>query len=104
VTSPTAGQHDAVLHEQIPDVPRSARDTIHGHVRVSFLVTVDRAGNVVRESPENSGPSAYFARLAGNAARQWKFAPSNQQDARQWVLHFEFSRTGTTATATRGHR
>jgi TonB family protein len=89
-----------VLHEEIPAVPRSARETIHGHIRVTVRVTVDRAGNVVGETLEDPGPSKYFARLATEAARKWKFAPTDKQSSRKWLLRFEFTRGGTTAHAT----
>jgi TonB family protein len=88
-----------VLHEVIPDVPRSARDTIHGRIKVAVRVTVDSSGNVVGETLENHGPSKYFARLAADAARKWKFAPASNQDSRKWLLRFEFTRGGVTGHA-----
>jgi len=92
-----------VLHEEIPDVPRSARNTIHGRIKVSVRVTVDTSGNVTDDTLENAGPSKYFARLASEAARKWKFAPAkgDDQDSREWLLRFEFARGGTTAHAAR---
>jgi TonB family protein len=92
----------AVVHEEIPNVPRSALATIHGHVRVAVRVTVDPSGNVVNDSLDHAGPSRYFARVASQAARKWKFAPASDTSNRQWLVHFEFSRTGTTAHATGG--
>jgi serine/threonine protein kinase len=89
----------AVLHEVIPDVPRRARDTIHGHIMVAVRVTVDSAGNVVDESLDNHGPSKYFARLATEAARKWKFAPTDDPVSRKWLLRFEFTRGGATGHA-----
>jgi TonB family protein len=89
----------SVLHEEIPDVPRHARSTIHGHILVAVRVTVDRSGNVVDETLENPGPSRYFARLATKAARKWKFAPADNQDSRKWLLQFEFSRGGAAGHA-----
>ncbi len=105
---PTAGQHSgaptprstpSVVHEEIPNVPRSALATIHGHVRVSVQVNVDTSGAVVDESLLNPGPSRYFARVAMQAARKWKFNPVADGSPRQCVLHFEFSRGGTKARA-----
>jgi TonB family protein len=90
----------SVLHEEIPNVPRSARDTIHGHVKVAVRVTVDRSGNVIRQTLENPGPSKYFARLAAEAARKWKFAAADTPQSREWLLRFEFSRDGATGHAT----
>jgi TonB family protein len=86
----------AVVHEQIPAVPRSARETIHGHIKVAVVVIVDPSGNVIDALLENPGPSWYFARLARDAARKWKFTPAAKQDSREWLLRFEFSRAGTT--------
>jgi TonB family protein len=89
----------SVVHEQIPSVPRSARATIHGHIKVAVLVIVDPSGNVIDALLQNPGPSWYFARLAREAARKWTFAPADKQDSRQWLLRFEFTRGGTTGRA-----
>jgi TonB family protein len=89
----------SVVHEEIPSVPRSARETIHGHVKVAVRVIVDRSGNVIDALLENPGPSRYFARLAKEAAGKWKFAPTDTGDSRDWLLRFEFARGGTTAHA-----
>jgi TonB family protein len=89
----------SVVHEEIPDVPRSALSTIHGHVKVAVGVSVDASGAVVDDSMITPGPSRYFARIASQAARKWKFDPAAETASRQWVVHFEFSRTGTTAHA-----
>jgi len=67
------------------------------------LVIVDRSGNVVDAILRDPGASPYFARLAKDAARKWKFTPAesaaDNQDSRQWLLRFEFTRGGTTAHA-----
>jgi TonB family protein len=97
---PLADASPSVVYEQIPVVPRSARETIHGHVKVAVLVIVDRSGNVIDALLENPGPSSYFARLAREAARKWRFAPADNQDSREWLLRFEFTRGGTTGHAT----
>jgi TonB family protein len=90
----------AVLQQEIPNVPRSASRTIHGRINVTVRVTVDRSGTVVGEILEKPGPSKYFSRLATTAAKQWKFAPADNRDDREWLLWFEFSRDGTTGHAT----
>jgi TonB family protein len=92
---------NTVIHEEIPKVPQSARETIHGRVKVAVRVTVDRSGNVVRDTFENAGPSKYFNRLASQAARKWKFASTDSEGSREWLLRFEFGRDGTTVHATR---
>jgi TonB family protein len=89
----------SVLHQEIPDVLRSARESIHGHIKVTVRVTVDRSGKVVDETLESPGSSRYFARMATEAARKWRFAPADNQDSREWLLRFEFSRDGTTGRA-----
>jgi TonB family protein len=91
-----ASTSSAVIHEQIPTVPHSARATIHGHIKVAVVVIVDPSGNVIDALLENPGPSWYFARLARDAAKKWKFAPADKQDSREWLLRFEFTRGGTT--------
>jgi TonB family protein len=96
---PLADASPSVVHEEIPMVPRTARKTIHGHIKVAVLVIVDRSGNVIDALLENPGPSWYFARLAREAARKWRFAAADKQDSRQWLLRFEFTRGGTTGHA-----
>jgi TonB family protein len=89
----------SVLHEEIPDIPRSARATIHGRIKVTVRVTVDGSGSVTDAAVDKSGSSQYFARLATDAARQWKFAPAENQDSRKWLLRFEFTRGGASGHA-----
>ena len=98
---PSANGSSSVLHEEIPDVPRHARNTIRGHIQVTVRVTVDNSGDVVGETLEIPGPSGYFARLATTAARKWKFAPADNQNPRRWLLRFGFSRGGATVHAVR---
>ena len=99
-TPPPSGSSGAdVRHEEIPVVSLRSRQTIHGHVRVTVRVTVDKSGLVVSDVLENPGPSKYFARLAGEAASKWKFVPDHARATRQWLVRFEFSRDGTKAHA-----
>jgi serine/threonine protein kinase len=88
----------AVVHEEIPAVSRSSRESVRGAIKVAVGVTVDRAGNVVAENLETHGSSKYFARLATDAAKKWKFAP-DAQASREWLVQFEFSRDGVTGHA-----
>jgi TonB family protein len=79
-------------------VSPSARDTIEGKIRVRVRVQVDASGNVTEARLESAGPSKYFARLSVEAAREWKFTPSQVQGrpvASEWVLRFGFRRTDT---------
>jgi serine/threonine protein kinase len=89
----------AVLHQEIPALSRSTRDSIRGQIKVAVLVTVDRSGNVIGENLENRGSSNYFARLGLEAAKKWKFAPADSPDSRQWLLQFEFTRSGAAGQA-----
>jgi TonB family protein len=86
----------AVLHRVIPDVPRHARESIRGRIKIMVRVTVDHSGNVVGERLVSSGSSRYFARLASEAAAKWKFAAADEQGSREWLLRFEFTRGGVT--------
>ena len=88
-----------VLHEEIPALSHSSRESIRGQIKVAVDVTVDRAGNVSAENLEVHGSSKYFARLATDAAKKWKFAPSETQVPREWLVQFEFSRDGVSAHA-----
>ena len=84
----------AVLHQEMPDVSRHARESIRGRIKVTVRVTVDRSGNVVGQKLVNSGSSRYFAHLASVAAGKWKFAPTDKPGSRGWILQFEFTRGG----------
>ena len=97
--TPAVGSvRSAVVEQSLPDVPRTARNTIQGHVRVRVRVTVDTSGNVVGAKLDSPGPSKYFANLALQAARRWKFTPAQvdgQAVPSEWVLKFAFGRTAT---------
>ena len=97
--APVQSAGSPVLHEEFPAISRSTRESIHGQIKVAVSVTVDRAGNVVAENLEVHGSSKYFARLASDAARKWKFVPADSQSAREWLVQFEFSRSGVTGQA-----
>jgi TonB family protein len=86
-------------NEVIPDVPKSARDTIRGTIRVSIRAIVDKDGNVVATTVDESGPSRYFARLSVEAAKKWTFAPSASEEQRVMMVRFYFKRSGTTGRA-----
>jgi Protein kinase domain len=97
--APVQSAGSPVLHEEFPAISHSTRESIHGQIKVAVSVTVDRAGNVVAENLEVRGSSKYFARLASDAARKWKFVPADTQSAREWLVQFEFSRSGVTGHA-----
>ena len=88
-----------IISEVIPDVPRSARETIRGTVRVSVRVIVDEEGTVLVATADDPGPSRYFERLAIQASKKWKFAPTDSGEQRIMLVRFNFRRAGTTARA-----
>lgn len=88
-----------IISEVIPDVPRSARETIRGTVRVSVRVIVDKEGTVLVATADDPGPSRYFERLAIQASKKWKFAPTDSGEQRIMLVRFNFRRAGTTARA-----
>lgn len=87
------------VNEVIPDVPRSALQTIRGTVRVSVRLTVDKDGAVIAATADDPGPSRYFERLAMEASKKWTFAPADTQAQRMVLVRFNFTREGTTARA-----
>jgi TonB family protein len=95
-TAAVAGTESAgVVERVIPQVPLSARLTIHGKVRVRVRVSTDSNGNVASASFVNPGPSKYFARLAMEASQKWKFKPAENGSAQQWLLEYKFGRSST---------
>jgi len=85
----------SVLQQVMPDVSRSAQNTITGRFRVSVQVEVDASGNVSEAKIVYPGPSKYFASHALAAARDWKFNPpqvDGQAAASEWILRFQFAR------------
>jgi protein TonB len=89
----------SAIHEAIPDVPRSALDTIRGTVRVSVRVGIDKQGMVVDAVADDRGPSRYFERLAVESAKQWTFTPATSEERRTILLRFSFTRAGASAQA-----
>jgi TonB family protein len=85
--------------EVIPDVPRSALETIRGTIRVSVRVVVAKDGTVVGAITEVPGPSRYFERLALEAAKKWTFGAASSDQQRVMLLMFDFRRAGVTARA-----
>jgi hypothetical protein len=90
----------AVLYEAKPNVPQDISDKIRDPIDVTLRVLVDASGDVMGALMENPGRNKSLAKLADNAAREWKFAETEQEDPRVWLLRFEFTRDGVTASAT----
>ncbi|MGA8492211.1 MAG: TonB family protein [Terriglobales bacterium] len=88
----------AVDRQVLPEVSKNALRTIHGKLKVRVKVSVDSSGNVLVAKFDNRGPSKYFAERTLEAARRWTFKPpevGGQGLPSEWVLKFEFTRTGT---------
>jgi TonB family protein len=109
-SSPSAAENKsadspgAVLHQVLPDIPPSARNTITGTIKISVRVDVDSSGKVTNARLTHAGPSNYFARLASQAAHQWQFAPpqeNGQSTASVWMIQFRLRRSGTQASSER---
>jgi TonB family protein len=96
--APNAVAQGAVLQQVLPDVSRSAQSTITGKIKVSVQLAVDASGKVTQAKLISAGPSRYFAGQALSAARRWTFsAPEvgGQKKASEWLLRFQFGRSGT---------
>ena len=98
ISPPKPTAQAAVAQRVLPEVPLSARKTIQGKIRVSVRVAVNPAGEVAGATLFSPGPSRYFANLALQSSRRWKFKPA-EVDGRpvwsEWILHFQFGRTTT---------
>jgi TonB family protein len=97
-TSPSA---QGIAKQVLPQVPFSARQTIHGKVRVKVQVAVDASGNVSSANLVVPGPSRYFARLALESSQRWKFQPASvngQPAPARWLLEYRFGRSATEVT------
>jgi TonB family protein len=87
----------------MPDVSVSARNTIQGKIRVSVRVAVNPQGEVRDANLASPGPSKYFANKALEASRRWKFKPAKVNGrpvSGEWMLRFQFGRTGTEVVPT----
>lgn len=104
---PTAGNQTKpappgeVARQVLPEVLAQARRTIQGKVAVSIRVRANAAGDVVNASIDDRGPSWYFADLALESSKSWKFAPASGTEAREWVIQYQFLRTETKASPRR---
>ena len=94
-----AAASPAVIHEEIPNIPKGARRTIHGHIRVSVRLIIDKDGSVFAALVDDPGPSRYFRRLAIEAAKKWTFTPADTEAQRLALVRFTFSREGATGHA-----
>ena len=89
----------AVLHQELPDISSSARQSIRGIIKIAVRVSVDRTGTVVATALANRAASKYFTRTVLEAAKKWQFSQTPSPASRSWLLHFELTRAGATAHA-----
>jgi TonB family protein len=87
-----------VTQRVAPEVASYALKTIHGTVAVAVGVSVDANGDVTNAELKSTGKSRYFARVAMEAARGWKFKAAlkdGQPVSSVWMLRFKFRQSGT---------
>jgi TonB family protein len=95
--------HGQAVNQVLPNVPQKASDTISGKVVVGVGVSVDAYGKVSSAALVSPGPSKYFATLALQASQRWTFTPAKadgQAVPSEWIVRFEFEKTGTRAVPT----
>jgi TonB family protein len=88
---------DGVVKQVMPEVLLNASASIRGQVNVRVRVAVDVEGNVSDASLDSPASSKYFAKVALQAARQWRFKPAQargQAVSSVWILQFQFTQTG----------
>lgn len=91
-----------VAQRAMPDVPHKSLATIEGKFESTVRVNVDAQGDVTDTSLQSPGPSKYFANLALEASRKWKFKPAQSGGhavASVWTLRYTFRRSGPEVTA-----
>lgn len=96
------GVGGTVARKVLPNVPKSASDTIRGTILVSVRVEVDGSGKVEHAVVVFPGPSRYFRQLAVESAQHWEFNPlvvAGKGLQSEWTIGFYFTREGTRAVA-----
>jgi serine/threonine protein kinase len=98
-SSQTPAAPGEILEQVMPTVTDHTKASLRGRFMVHVRVRVDPSGKVVDAKLDLRGPSAYFAKRSVEAARQWKFRPSDT--GQEWVLRFEFEKAGFKVTPSR---
>ena len=91
-----------VAHQVMPDVPKTAQNTIHGTIRVAVEVHADASGKVSSAKFRMRGSSPYFYERALKAAQQWEFVPpviNGEPAPSTWLILFRFKRGSMQASA-----
>jgi len=104
-TAPSGAQpqttNGSVVHQVLPDIPRSAMNTISGTIKVAVRVQIDSSGKVTSATYKMAGHGQYFASHALKASEQWEFAAPRRDGQPQpsiWLLQFRFRRSGIQVT------
>jgi TonB family protein len=87
----------AVADRVLPKVSPRSLNTITGKVKVTVKLAVDPNGKVTNAALQSAGPSEYFAKVALEASRRWKFNPPQTGGGpvpSQWLLRYAFGRGG----------
>jgi TonB family protein len=88
----------SVRQQVLPDISRSAQNTITGRVKVNVHLSVDASGKVSQAKLIPPTTSRYFGGHALDAAQRWKFNPpqvNGQPSPSEWILRFQFGRAST---------
>lgn len=91
-----------VAHQVIPDVPKTAENTIHGTIKIAVEVDADASGKVTAARFRMRGSSPYFYERALKAAQQWEFSPpviNGVPAPSRWLILFRFKRNSMQASA-----
>ena len=94
----------AVSHQVMPDLSQSAKNTIHGTIKISVVVDVGPSGKVIAARFKSAGPSRYFAGKTMAAAEQWQFSPPQENGepaSSSWLLQFRLRRGAVEASSQR---
>jgi serine/threonine protein kinase len=92
--APASSLTFTVVHQVVPEVSAKARSTIRGTVRINVRVQLSPDGSVSSAALDSPAISQFFANIALQAARDWRFAPSSNSSA---LLRFDFTNSGSNA-------
>lgn len=88
----------SVIEQMVPPVSQRSRDTITGKVRVTVRLSVDADGKITDATLAAPGPSHYFANLALESSKRWKFSPARvngESVPSEWYLRYAFGKDTT---------
>ena len=94
----------AVLHQVMPDLSQSAKNTIHGTIKIGVVVDVSPSGKVIAARFKSAGPSRYFSGKTLAAAEQWQFSPpqvNGEPATSTWLLQFRLRRSAVEVSSQR---